>query len=207
MKIRIEQFQAVISEAKLLRETIDIYCLAPDKVPVSLDDVTQGIQQRYGVAVMTKLVPLKSELLRGMIETYTNKTAIIYIDAELSLSLTKYVFVKETCHIMLANAESCTIDPTAIIEYFVQDGLPTADESQPGDDIMSEELAKIGAVEILFPYKLREPSKKRIAEGKDTVFTIAEWLEIPEHLVEYALSDRYMKLADAIWNKTSAAPA
>jgi hypothetical protein len=35
----------------------------------------------------------------------------------------------------------------------------------------------------------------RIASGNDTLFTIAEWLHIPENLVEYVLRDYYIDLS------------
>jgi hypothetical protein len=194
MRVKIEALATAFTEIKKVREAVNAYCLAPDKVPVSLDDITMAIEQIYGIKITTTLVPLNSRLLRGMIEIYANRAAI-YIDAELNTPWTRYVQVKEVGHIMIMNADNCTADPTVLIEYCVQAGLLSKDDGEHPSDILTEEVTKFVAIELLFPPELRAPAKQRIAAGEDTLFTIAEWLHIPEHLVEFALTDNYMALS------------
>jgi hypothetical protein len=197
MQVKIAALAAAFTEIKKVREAVNAYCLAPDKVPVSLDDLTMAVEQIYDIKISITLVPLNSRLLRGMIEIYPNR-ASIYIDAELNTPWTRYVQVKEIGHIMVMNADNCTNDPTALIEYCVQAGLLAKDDGEHPSDILTEEVTKFVAVELLFPPELREPAKRRIAAGEDTLFTIAEWLHIPEHLVEFALTDKYMGIAAAL---------
>jgi hypothetical protein len=198
MKTVSEHFAAMFLEVKKVRETLAMYCLAPDKVPVSLDDINEAIFQLYEVKIKTSLVPIKSELIRGMVEIY-HRNATIYIDSALNKAWTRYVSVKETCQIMIVNAENVTEDPGDIIEYFVHRmTLPAAVEKSAA--IISEEVAMIGAIELLFPFELRQAAKDRIINGTDTIFTTAEWLEIPEFLVEFALSDEYFALSNGMWN-------
>jgi len=189
---------AVFDEVRKVRDAIDRYCLAPDKIPVSLDDIQAAIWELYVVRVTTRLIPLNSQLLRGVIEIYSN-SAIIYVDANLNLANTRYVIAKEICHIMLMMAENCTIDPVVIVEYFVQDGI--LGNSTPSHEliVMYEELTKFGAIELLFPYHIRAGSMKKLAAGTETLFTLSEWLRMPENIVEFALSDKYMALCDKIY--------
>lgn len=199
MRVKYAAIPAVFAEARKVREALREYCLAPDKVPVSLDDISRAIEHLYGIKITTRLVPLNSRLLRGMIEIY-DKTATIYIDAELNTPMTRYVQVKEAAHVMIVNAENITKDPGAIIQFFVQAGLlPKDDDGNHPDDILAEELTKFVAIELLFPHELRKAAQERIAANEDTLFTIAEWLHIPEHLVEFALSDTYMTLSNKIY--------
>lgn len=194
MRLKVEALAAAFTEIKKIREAVNAYCLAPDKVPVSLDDITMAVEQTYDTTIEITLVPLNSRLLRGMIEIYP-KRACIYIDAELNTPWTRYVQTKEVGHLMIINAENCTADPTALIEYCVQAGLLAKDDGEHPSDILTEEVTKFIAIELLFPPELRAPAKQRIADGADTLFTIAEWLHIPEHLVEFALTDSYMALS------------
>jgi hypothetical protein len=193
MRITIDSLHVVFVEVMKVKETVDQYCLAPDKVPVSLDDILYAINELYRVKVTPKLVPLTSTRLRGNIEIYEN-IAVVHINSHLNWADTRYVLVKEACHVMLMNADNCTGDPTAIIEFFVQDGLMASNGGEPPLDVLSEELTKFGAVELLFPPSLRAGAKARLAAGEETLFTLAEWLRIPEYLVEFTLSDRYMAM-------------
>jgi hypothetical protein len=133
-----------------------------------------------------------------MIEIYNDGKAIISIDAGLNTPSTRYVFVKEACHILLLSAENATSDPADIIEYYVHH---TPDDDGPPAQIICEEITKHGAVELLFPPVLRQGAKERIASGNDTLFTIAEWLHIPENLAEYVLRDYYIDLSNRMSGK------
>jgi hypothetical protein len=105
----------------------------------------EAIHNLYGVKIIPRLVPLNSLLLRGMIEIYQTE-AIITIDAGLNTPSTRYVFVKEACHILLLNAENATKDPADIIEYYVHH---TPADDGPPPQIICEEITKHGAVELL----------------------------------------------------------
>lgn len=198
MRVKIAALAEVFAEIRKVRDALNAYCLAPDKIPISIDDLKVAIQEQYGTKISMTLVPLNSELLRGMIEIYQDH-AKIFIDAELNSAWTRYVAVKEMAHVMVINAENCTADPTALIEYCVQAGLLSEDNGEHPKDILTEEVTKYIAIELLFPLELRAAAKQRIRDGADTLFTTAEWLLIPENLVEHALSDAYMGLSAKLW--------
>ena len=193
MIIKESHLQVIFDEVIKVRRALTQICGGPDKIPVSLDDISDAIAQLYGTKIISRLVPLNSVLFRGMIEIYDG-TATITIDAALNTPTTRYVFVKEACHIMLLNAENATADPAGIIEYYVHH--THKDENLPSD-ILCEEITKHGAVELLFPPGLRQEAKQQLASG-GTLFTVAESLHIPENLVEYVLRDYYMELSNRL---------
>ena len=67
--------------------------------------------------------------------------------------------------------------------------------------MQSESLTKFAAIELLFPYEMRLICKKEVEAGEKSTYEISEHFDIPEHLVQYALSDLYMNFAKWTWNK------
>jgi hypothetical protein len=94
---------------------------------------------------------------------------------------------------MLLTPKNATKDPANIIDYYVH-ARPEDDGSHP-DDIVCEEIAKYGAVELLFPPSLRNQAKDQIAAKTASLFKIGEGLHISVNLVEFVLSDWYMDLS------------
>ena len=190
-------FPALFRSVRDVREALDTYCLASGKIPVSKDDLKYAVEQVYNVQITVMLVPLKSKLLRGKIDMFEGRSNV-YLDAELNSPWTRYVHAKELCHHLVCDPEYRTKDPTAIIEFIVQDGVNSQRQDAP-PDIATEDLTKIAALELLFPRELRAAAKERIAAGEDTMFSLSEWLDIPEHMVELALSDWYMTFTEGVW--------
>lgn len=197
----------VFREVMRVRETLNAYCLSSDKVPVSLDDVEYAVTQEYGAEIEKKMLPFKSDLVRGLIRIWDAREhgfklyAQTVIDSELNSAQTRYVQTKELCHIILHCADNCTPDPTCIIEYFVQDGMRVINGDGDPIDAKNEKLADVAAYELLFPHDLRSAAKARIAANEDSIFGVADWLDIPEHVVEAVLADRYIHFADHVWSK------
>ncbi len=197
-------FIRAFSEVKKVRETLRAYCLAPDKVPVSIDDLIYAILQEYETTVTTYPFPVPTVHLRGMIEIRQDKTATIWFDAVVNEKYQRYVVVKELAQVMIMNAENITVDPTAIIEHYVLGENPFGPNVE--DYIATEELAKVVAVELLFPYALRSAARKRIAGKEDSLVTLSEWLIMPDWLVEWALTENYESLCGKLWNSVGIDP-
>jgi hypothetical protein len=197
MLIRALDLVVVFQEVRKVHAWLANYCGAADKIPVSLDDITTCVKDLYGTDLTTRLVKINSPLLKGMIEIYEGGKATVTVDAELNLADTRYVFVKEAFHVPLWKIENETKDPGLIIEHYVHK-LPR--ENGDHQDVLCEEITKYGAIEILFPPALRKDAKERILRGDATLFTIAEDLRIPEHLVDFALADGYMEISERLRN-------
>ncbi len=203
MNITSDDAYPVFLEVDRVRETLKAYCHHPDRVPVSLDDIEYAIAHEYHAEIEKKTWPFKSDLVRGLIRIYEPRRlgdklfAQTVIDSELNSAETRYFQTKELSHILLHHRENCTEDPTTIIAYFVHEGTPLANGA--GEAVKNEILADIAAYELLFPHELRQAARDRIAAGKDSVFSVADWLDIPERSVEYILDDQYTKFSDHVW--------
>lgn len=208
MKITSDEAYPAFIEVAKVRETLAQYCLAPDKVPVSLDDIEDAISNEYNAVVEKKTLPFKSDLVRGMIRIFrpdgADKTrAQIIVDADMNHAMMRLVQTKELCHVMLHNMENCTDDPTEIIAYYVQESVLVDVNGDPKLDVKNEALADLCAYELLFPHELRTGAAQKIAAKEESVFTIADWLGIPQHVVEHVLDDKYLHFADAVWARVN----
>ena len=68
-------------------------------------------------------------------------------------------------------------------------------------DAQSELLTKYVAIELLFPYEIRVYTKVQIEKGETTTYDVSERFDIPEHLVQFALSDIYMNFSKGVWDQ------
>lgn len=165
-------FVLLFREIRLVQQALNSYCLEADKIPVSLDDLKDAVRQVYEVEIKQFILPLRSKLIRGVIEMYEGRS-VIYVDANLPMAWTRYVVVKEMSHHLVNESEYWTTDPAAIIQYIVQDGVGDKVESAP-KDVSTEDLTKFAAIELLFPHSLRRAARDRIVRGDDTLYTTAE---------------------------------
>ena len=187
---------------KRAQETMNSYCLSSDSTPLLQDNLRYAIEQMYGITIEVRLVPLSPSLLRGLIERYPRKS-VIYIDSELNSAWTRYVFTKEVCHHLLDDDEFHTLDPVAIVEsIFLDESTFNETNGFASADVQSEFLTKFAAIELLFPHEFRENCKEEIKRGK-SMYQVSEYFDIPEHLIEFALTDRYMKLSKDVWGQVA----
>jgi len=190
MNKSVHAFKQALAAADKLNERLKEYSLPGDSIPVSLDNLSRAFKECYGITVATERVRTKTFGLQGMVEIYEDH-AIIRIAAGLSAHVEKYVVIKELAHVLTTNEENATTDPVQNIEYMVSGLLFPENGEEPNQSYLAEEIAKIVAIEILFPEVLRRKARDDIENGRDTIFKLAEWLEMPENLVEIALSERY----------------
>lgn len=174
------------------------YCVAGDAIPLPKDNLKYAIEQEYNVSIDVYTVPLESTLLRGMFERYEGGSKI-YLDGALSSAWTRYVFAKEVSHHLIANASFQTDDPYEMISAVLLDEKDIDGTGVAPLDVQSESITKYAAIEILFPYEMRVELKKQIESGEKTSYEIATYIDIPEHLVQFALSDAYMNFSASVW--------
>lgn len=193
MRIKKTAIKAALDEIRNVQGTLDQYCLAPGKIPVSMDDLTYCIEQQYEMKATMNLVPLEhaNERLRGAVKLYENR-ADIYVDSSLNLQWKRYVYTKELGHIMLNNTNNHTDDPTEVIELMIQEEGGNYDDAAP-PDVESEWLAKMVARELLFPNEMRAASREELQAGTTTLFQLSEQFLIPESVVEICIGS-YMDL-------------
>lgn len=181
-----------------MQDALRTYCLASDAIPLPLANLQFAIEQTYGVEITTRLVPLNSELLRGSIEIYKDRS-VIHVDDQLNSAWNRYVFAKEACHHLLNGQDYHTMNPVAVIEDVILDDPDFNGDDVAELDVQAEMLTKFAAIELLFPREFRERCREQIASGEKSAFEISAHFDIPEHLVQYALTDRYMSFSNRIW--------
>jgi len=195
---------SVFREIKQVHEAAAQYCLAPDKIPIDIRDLTRAITEAYNVIIVYYLVPLKSEIWKGHIEIWpAPRESPVYINANHNSAESRFTAAKEMAQVILSNSDNRTSDPIALIEEMVieaQGSLP-GDEAIPTPSLAmdAEQLALYVAVELLFPFPLRSAAKDAIKDGTSTIYKTAEWLEIPEYIVGLALTDWYHNFATRVW--------
>jgi len=193
-------FPPLFEQVRKVQETMRQYCLADDSIPLPKQNLRFAIEQEYDVSIEVYTVPLDSSLLRGMIEMYEGRS-VIYVDGELSSAWTRYVFAKEASHHLLDDDEFHTTNPLGIIEYIVIDEDEIDGTVAAPKDVATESLTKFAAIELLFPFDMRRKCKEEVETGEKTLYSVAEYFDIPEHLVQFALSDLYADFSASVWAK------
>lgn len=205
MRITTEEMVTAFREVAKVREAIRLYCLGSDSARLSMDDLTTAVHQCYGIRMEALEIKPRNNSVRGLVITLPNGEAKVLIARDLPKDDQRYVFAKEAGQIMIANADNLTDTPSGIIEFYTQDDSSLPDDEETGQDIRSEELAKFIAVELLFPRELRAAAVDRVAKGEETHLKLADSMEMPDYLVEFVLSDRYRRAADAVWDQVDQA--
>ena len=112
----------------------------------------------------------------------------------------RHLPIAEISHHLLHQDEYFSLNIMSTIDYIILDEREIdGDAVHPSKDIQAEMITKFSAMEFVFPYEFREISKAEIASGKTTAFAVAAHFDIPEHIVQYALSDKYMEYAKRVW--------
>ena len=198
MKLDWKLLPPLFQQIKIIQETLNLYCIAADAIPLPKDNLQYAVEQTYGVSIGSIMVPLKSNRLRGAIELYQER-ATIYMDDNLNPAWQRYVFAKELGHIILGNQDFHTDDPISVIEGVIVDESGLGGDNIPPADVQSEVLTKLAAIELLFPFEFRQKCCDDIKDEKESIFAISRYFGIPEHLVEFALTDMYMEASSRAW--------
>jgi hypothetical protein len=181
-----------------IRGLIKQYAMAADMSETSLDDLTTGFAEEYGVQIRFGLVPeLSGNLLRGMYIREENLVSV-YIDEGLPDQWRRYVAVKELCHLILGDAEYMTQDPVKLIELMIFEETTPQDGNAPLD-LVSDMWARRAAHEFLFPMECRAAAKEKIAAGTETNLSISRQFNVPQHLIEECLRSHYDEVCKQAW--------
>ena len=198
MKLNATLFLPLFHEVKQVQDALGAYCIAGDLIPLPKDNLQCAIEQTYDVSIEVRLVPFDSDLLRGSIERYPGKS-VVYIDGELNSAWTRYVFAKEVSHHLLDGQQFYTLDPAAVIEAVVLDESEIEETNGFAQDVQSEILTKFAAIELLFPLEFRDSCKEEVKLGTKSIYDLSIYFDIPEHLIEFALTDGYMRYSKGVW--------
>ena len=103
-------------------------------------------------------------------------------------------------HHLLSEEEFRTSDPTSVIETVVLDDPEFDETAMSAMDVQAEILTKFAAVEFLFPFSFRIQRKRESV----STYKISAEFNIPENLVQAAMTKKYMDFSVEMWGLVSA---
>lgn len=195
-----EKLENTFRKVRDLQEFIRLYVLAPDKIPVSVEDTQWAIEEKYDLRIEKIVVDFEAKHIRGMMERYADGAAKVYVrknqdpDKETCEYWCRFIAVKEMIHLAIDEREDWSPNGVATIEELIRDH--SFEQLKPArEEIQSEHLAEVAAFELLYPMEFRQGDiDKGVAFSK-----LAAEYEIPEYVVERVLDPGYMKMARALW--------
>ena len=182
-----------------LKEAHDLYCLVPERIPVSIDDLHYVVQQFTGLEISIFDVDFESTLLRGMVERFEDNTARISIKRGQSQDLKRFVTAKELCQLAIRTDSHWSSSGVATLDAMVFAGaIGNGKEGSSADlSVQSEYLAEFMAYEILYPDEFRANDLAGLKDGTQTLVRIANYFDVPSFVVSVALSKRYRDFREA----------
>ena len=196
------KLESAFRKVRDIQEFVRAYVIAPDKVPVSVEDTQWAIEQKYELKISKELVDFPAVHIRGMIERYEDGRANIFIrlrqdtDAEINKYWHRFIAVKEMAHLAIDEKEDWNTDGCRTIDELIKDhgfdGMRPAAE-----EIQSEVLAELVAIEILYPMEFRQGDLDRGATNS----ALAAEYEVPQYVVQRALAPGSMKRSRALWHE------
>lgn len=200
------KFENALRKVRDVQECIREYLLAHSKLPVSVEDIQYAVEQKYGLKIEKQLVDFEAEHIRGMMERYDDRTAKIYVRKRQHKSepqnryWLRFISVKELAHLIIDEEEDFSTLGAETIEHLIANHAEAAMQL-PRDEIQSEHLAELAAVELLYPFEFRQGD----LDKQTPLVDLSAEYEVPAYVIETALRPNYMKLLRMVWGEIGAA--
>jgi Zn-dependent peptidase ImmA (M78 family) len=188
MRVNTDDVAFCIGKAHEIAEHYQRYVLPGDAVLRSMDELQPLVGQYVGKGVEIRALDRSADgsSIMGMCAVFDDHFEI-YILAELTDDLRRFVLCKELFHVVLDSERSRNGD---IYEHLVEVAttFPVVD-SQPNCAAAWEVLAEAAAMEFMFPYKERAAC---LASGNFDPAVVAKRYGIPQIFVEAYCNPRAM---------------
>jgi len=165
-----------------------------EDIPINLEEIIRLIERKTNAKILFREGSWSSEAIRGRLLRYEHKAVIEYA-SELNPCWRRFVTCKECCHLLLDSETMYTKDPVALINQLI--GGQFSSNLEPEAEL-SEYMAVIGAIELLFPWKYRKQLYEKYINQEISLYKIASTFRIPGHYVEIAFGEKFIKLTDPI---------
>lgn len=137
-----------------------------------------------------------------MLERYENGTANVFIrekqddDAKINGFWLRFIAAKEIAHLAIDEKEDWSNDGAETLDELIKEH--EIDRGSPAKEgIQSEVLAEIAAIELLYPMEFRQADIDKGTSHSE----LAATHEVPQYVIQRALTPNHMKRARAIWNE------
>lgn len=181
----------------VVTEALEIYYQSiHDKTerPIRLQDFQDIVIQKTELTLKIRLVKWARKFIYGRLMRYSSH-AVIDINAELNQCWTRFVAVKELCHLLIDDEKSFVVCAVDLVNDLLLKNTAFKGVFGP---IRSEQIAEICACEILMPYTDRKGLSEQLASGNRTAFEIAFQYKMPEVYVSQLLQPSVMQWRDSI---------
>lgn len=171
----------------------------PDGSPrPKIENIERVVEAMTGIRIDKKEISTGGSIIRGLTERYDDR-ALILIREDQPLEWKKYATVKEYCHLVFDDDNDFEPNPLETLEQLVMKrGLDLDEALSPA--IISERIAEIMALEIIYPLEVREEDAKALrAGGTRKMDELVELRHVPAVHIESAVRDSYIKGCRGIW--------
>lgn len=169
-------------------------------LPIQIDPLAQIVKDDTGLGIECRKLNLDQPgQIRGRLLRYKDIAYIEY-NSELNTCWTRFVVCKELCHLILDSEEEYTKSLPSLVEQLI--GQSTG---EPKEDLASERMAEIAALELLFPHDFRRSFIEHFENGRLSLLKIATILRIPQKYAEVCLHRRYVEYMADIRGKMATA--
>ncbi len=184
--------------AEALRKTHIIYAEYlktenANKLPIDLGAITEIISSNVKLPIKFHQQTWSDASIKGYLLRYEGHAEIHY-SANLNTCWERLVVCKEACHLIIDDETSFAKDPLKLVDALVSANICKPNDN-PGRAELSEHLAEIAALELLFPIHLRREMYNAHQDGL-SILKIAHQYKIPAHYVERAFSSLYREIID-----------
>lgn len=175
------------------------------EVPIEIKFLRDIIRERSALTTLDwQLVKVKTKNVLGQVKFYyseptgirTNEpptTAIIRFSESLNWCWQRFVVTKEMCHCLI-DCDEDRVWNTDLLKKLAENLASKFSIAALRDKpLLSEHLAEMLALELLFPYELRRGFVTALKDGKITPYQLALRFRIPEQYAELSMYDHYMK--------------
>lgn len=192
----------VFKKVKEIQDALSLYCLAPENIPVSIEDIRYAIEQKYGIEIKKEVVDFDAVHIRGMVERWKDGTAIVIVREKQDENPVqneywkRFIAVKEMCHVAIDEPEDWNPKATEVLSELITE----YGHSKPNParaDIQAEALAEIAAFELLYPMEFR---RRDFAKGY-SVPELSNFFHLPPYVIDRSLDIWYMEMSEKYWNE------
>jgi len=157
-------------------------------LPIELERIREIISTEVDLEIIYQKRDWENKRILARLLRYNDRAIIETIcgENELNPCWLRFVRCKELCHLLLDDKDSYTDNPEQLVHELLDVNI--IEKSQAA---LSESLAVIAAIELLFPMAIRSQFKDMMKNEGWSVHKVAKILRIPEQYVEKAISESY----------------
>lgn len=154
------------------------------------------IADMYGIDILMFEVTASGRTVAGNVERYRDNRAVIMVRSQQTEDMLRFVSVKELCHIMLDEQDDWSSDAIATIrEMKVEFDLAKTNGDgvlNPSRTQMSEYLALVAAVALMYPCEYHAADKAKVESGEKSIAKIALEHGMPGWAIELAFNHEHI---------------